>query len=216
MKLLEAAKPVFAPAAREEQPDDELVDVGEGCALIVTNFEVQFLWTLAMDRTTSVGCLYRAVCRGAGRRRGWDAMVLRVSQWLCVCPFFLFLGACESKTPSQPSGVTGSVAGPRQQQPANGAQIRNVDQPVMPSVANALVTQPSTTTYTFQVATDTGFANKVQTRSGIAEGSGGHTSVRLDALAPGLDYYWHAQATGAGTVGVFGQTYKFTIGPAEC
>jgi hypothetical protein len=141
-------------------------------------------------------------------------MKIRVSQWLCVCPLVVILGACSSKTPSQPSGGTGSVAGPRQQQPANGAQFRNIDQPITLSVANALVTQQSTTTYTFEVASDTGFANKVQTKSGVAEGTAGQTSVRLDALAPGLDYYWHAQATGAGTVGVFGPTYKFTVGPA--
>ena len=126
-------------------------------------------------------------------------MKIRVSRWLCVCLLVVIVGACSSKTPSEPSG-TGSVAGPRQQQPANGALIRNVEQPVTLAVANAVVTQQSTTTYTFEVATDTGFANKVQTKSGVAEGSGGVTSVRLDALAPGADYYWHAQATGAGTV----------------
>ena len=40
VKLLEAAKPVSASAAREEQPDVELVDVGERRALIVINLEV--------------------------------------------------------------------------------------------------------------------------------------------------------------------------------
>src|SRR5215210_43115 len=116
--------------------------------------------------------------------RGWKAMKIRLSRWLWVCPLIIVLGACSSKSPSQPSG-TGSIAGPRQQQPANGAVVRNADQPLTLSVANALVTQPSTTTYTFEVATDSGFANKVQTKSGVAEGTGGQTSVRLDALAAG-------------------------------
>jgi hypothetical protein len=40
VKLLEAAKPVSASAPREEQPDVELVDVGERRALIVINLEV--------------------------------------------------------------------------------------------------------------------------------------------------------------------------------
>jgi hypothetical protein len=39
VKLLEAAKPMSAPAAPEEQPDVELVDVGERRALIVINLE---------------------------------------------------------------------------------------------------------------------------------------------------------------------------------
>src|SRR5687768_3308770 len=130
-------------------------------------------------------------------------MKIRVSRWLCVCPLIAIIGGCESKTASQPSG-TGSVAAPRQQQPANGDVIRNVDQPITLTVTNALVTQESTTTYTFEVATDAAFTNRVQTKSGVAEGSGGQTSVRLDALAPGTDYFWRAQASGAGTIGVFG------------
>jgi hypothetical protein len=38
--------------------------------------------------------------------------------------------------------------------------------------------------------------------------------VRLDPLAGGRDYYWHARATGGGTTGVFGPTFKFTVGLA--
>ena len=35
-----------------------------------------------------------------------------------------------------------------------------------------------------------------------------------DALPAARDYYWHARAQGAGTTGVFGATFKFTVGPA--
>jgi hypothetical protein len=38
--------------------------------------------------------------------------------------------------------------------------------------------------------------------------------VRLDALPAGRDYYWHARAQGAGTTGLYGATFKFTVGPA--
>ncbi len=38
--------------------------------------------------------------------------------------------------------------------------------------------------------------------------------MRLDALPAGRDYYWHARAQGAGTTGVYGATFKFTVGPA--
>ncbi len=142
-------------------------------------------------------------------------MNVRVATYVCAGAMMLAAAGC-SKSPSQPSGtsVTGSVTAPRLVQPAPGSTIRNVDQPVTLAVQNALVTQPSTTTYTFEVASDSNFATVVQTRSGVAEGSGGQTSVRLDQLAPGKDYYWHARATGAGTTGVFGAMYKFTIGPA--
>jgi len=43
-------------------------------------------------------------------------------------------------------------------------------------VTNAVSTQ-SGTTYAFEVATDAGFASKVQTKDNIAEGSGGQTRL---------------------------------------
>jgi hypothetical protein len=61
---------------------------------------------------------------------------------------------------------------------------------------------------------DSAFATKVQTKDGVAEGTSNQTSVKLDALPAGRDYYWHARATGGGTTGIFGIAYKLTIGPA--
>jgi hypothetical protein len=124
---------------------------------------------------------------------------------------FLAMAACS--TPTKPTG-NASVTAPALVQPAPNRLIRNAEQPVTLSVANALVTQSGGTTYTFEVATDAGFANKVQVRADIPEGSNGQTSVRLDQLAPGADYYWRVRAQAAGTTGVFGATYKFTVGPA--
>lgn len=119
--------------------------------------------------------------------------------------------AC-SDSPSSPTGK-GSVAAPLQVSPAPNVTIRNVDQPVTLTVTNAIVTQPGSTTYTFEVATDANFTNKVQTKADVAEGASGRTSAQLDRLPPGADYFWRVRAAGAGTTGVFGQTYKFTVGP---
>jgi hypothetical protein len=96
--------------------------------------------------------------------------------------------------------------------PTNLAQIANNVQPVTLVVQNAIATQ-SGGTYAFEIATDAGFTNKVQTKSGVAEGGGGQTSLTLAALPPGTTYYWHAQATSGGTTGVFGIPFQFTIGP---
>jgi hypothetical protein len=120
---------------------------------------------------------------------------------------------CSSKNPSAPSTGTASVAAPRSLTPTNLAQIANNAQPVTLVVQNAIVTQSGGTTYAFEIASDAAFANKVQTRSGVAEGGGGQTSVTLSALPAGATYYWHAQATGGGTTGVFGAGSQFTIGP---
>src|SRR5262245_6160694 len=126
--------------------------------------------------------------------------------------------ACsDNPNPSQPSssnsGLTASVAAPLPVSPGNNAQIKNTEQPTNLVVQNAVSTQTGAV-YTFEVATDPAFAAKVQTKDGVAEGSGGQTTVRLDALTPNRDYYWHARATVNGTTGLFGTVYKFTIGPA--
>ena len=109
---------------------------------------------------------------------------------------------------------TGSIAAPRPVSPATNAVIRNQDQPVVLVVSNAVVTKPGGTTYTFEVATDLGFANKVQTKDAVPEGSRHDQPWGSTRSPAGRDYYWHARAQGAGTTGVFGATFKFTVGPA--
>jgi hypothetical protein len=143
--------------------------------------------------------------------------LLTKTQWASVLTSALLLavaGAACSSNPAQPSTGTGSVLAPRASQPSAGAQIRNVDQPVTLIVTNAVVTRPAGTTYKFEIATDPAFGQIVQSKDNVAEGSAGQTSVRLDPLAPGTTYYWHARAQGGGTTGVFGATLQFTIGQA--
>jgi hypothetical protein len=120
--------------------------------------------------------------------------------------------ACGSN-PAQPS-ASSSFTVPVSLLPADRARLRNLDQPITLSVQNAVITQAGTTTYTFEVATDTAFSAKVQTKDNVAEGTGGQTSVKLDTLPANNDYYWHARAQRAGTVGPFGATRTFNIGPA--
>jgi hypothetical protein len=128
-----------------------------------------------------------------------------------ACGFLMCLlaTACSSSNPSSPSAT---VTSPVAVAPANGAQIANSAQPVTLIVQNATVTQSAGATYTFEVATDSAFANKVQTKSGVAAGPGGQTSLTLGPLTAGSDYYWHSQAVAGGTTGVFTAASKFTIG----
>jgi hypothetical protein len=129
--------------------------------------------------------------------------------------FLVMLGAarCGTSNPATPS-TTSSFTAPVSLLPTDRARFRNLDQPVMLTVQNAVVTQTGTTTYTFEVATDVSFSTKVQTRDSVAEGAAGQTSVRLDALSADKDYYWHARAQRGGTAGPFGATHTFNIGPA--
>ena len=122
-------------------------------------------------------------------------------------------GAAGGGTGTVTTTSTASVAAPRPLQPANGALIRNQDQPVTLVVKNALVTKAgATATYLFEVSTDPSFGTKVQTKDNVVEGTGGQTSVRLDLLPGGTDYYWHVRASGGGTIGVFSPAFKFTVG----
>src|SRR3954468_20040528 len=136
----------------------------------------------------------------------------------------LAAAACSSNsTPTQPTSAaatadgaaaTSSVTVPRQVSPAAGASIRNVDQPVALVVANAVLTQSAAATYTFEVSTDPGFGTKVYSKSGVAAGSGGQTSLTLDKIAAGTSYFWRARAEGGGTTGPYTVARAFTIGPA--
>lgn len=132
-----------------------------------------------------------------------------------VCFVSLILtaaGAC-SKSPAQPSATADptSVA-PVPSQPANNSLVRNADQPVTLVVTNAVSTKTGLT-YTFQVATDVAFGSIVQTKDGVAEGANGQTSVRLDALTAGRDYFWRARASAGTATGAFGIASRFALGP---
>ena len=109
-------------------------------------------------------------------------------------------------------GLTASVSAPKPVSPGNSLLIPNASQPVALAVQNAVVTKTGTNTYTFEIANDAAFTVNVISKT-ASEGSG-QTAVKLDPLAAGKDYYWHARVSGGGTTGLYGTTYKFTIGPA--
>jgi hypothetical protein len=122
----------------------------------------------------------------------------------------LLAAAACTKSPAAPAPVT---ATPQLLTPANGSLVANQTQPVTLVVQNAAGSKAGTT-YTFEVAADLAFTNKVQTKDGIVEGSGGQTSVKLDALLAAKDYFWRARAQAPGAAGSFSDLFKFTVGPA--
>jgi hypothetical protein len=131
---------------------------------------------------------------------------------LCLVLILLVGGAACEKAPTSPAGST-SVTVPSLVSPANGAIVPNGDQPLTLTVRNGLVTDAGApVSYTFEVATDSAFASIVQTKD--ATQTPGQTSVQLDPLTPGRDYYWHARTKGGDTAGVFSAPIKFTIGAA--
>jgi hypothetical protein len=132
---------------------------------------------------------------------------------VCVVAFALSAAVACTKNSTQPSGVDASIVAPVPSQPANNSQVANATQPVTLVVTNATSTKTGLT-YTFQVATDVAFASIVQTKDSVPEGANGQTSVRLDTLAPGRDYFWRARASATGAAGNYGIASRFALGPA--
>ncbi len=139
-------------------------------------------------------------------------MNFRSTLWSATAVLAGVCAACTGSSTQPTGGGSSTVTSPTGVSPSASAQIKFGDQPVTLIVKNAVVSQSPGTTYTFEVATDAGFASKVQTKDGVVESTSGQTSVQLDALAASKDYYWHARANAAGTAGPFSAPMKFTMG----
>jgi hypothetical protein len=120
----------------------------------------------------------------------------------------------KSSTPSSPSSTT-TIGTVTLVSPAQGAQISDLAQPITLAVQNATTTGKNPLTYNFEVATDSQFANRVYTKSGVTAGTSGQTSQQIDRLTPGQAYYWRARAEDT-TVVVVGAwaSAGFSVGPA--
>jgi hypothetical protein len=119
------------------------------------------------------------------------------------------LVACEAQKSSNPlsPSVAGpipgvSISGPRLIEPAEGARYKEAQQPIRLSVENATTTGVRPLFYTFEVATEAEFTNKMFARSQVAPGDG-RTSVTIDRLEAGRRYYWRARAEDGANIGPF-------------
>jgi hypothetical protein len=134
----------------------------------------------------------------------------------------LMATACGTSTPLQPT--TGSDGSSKSRSlsvtvpqsvaaPADGAQILFASQPVTLVIGNAVSTASAAPTYTFDVATDSGFSTIVYTKSGVAQGADGQTSLTIEKLKSATTYFWRARAVSGDTVGPAPQAKTFIVGP---
>src|SRR5215472_2416827 len=117
---------------------------------------------------------------------------------------------CSSPSPNAPSV---SFTSPTAQTPANNTVFNYADQPLTLKITNAVKTGSATTTYSVEVASDSGFANKVFSKDGIAEDASGVTSFALGVLPGNATYFWHSRAAVNAVAGVFGATQTFFVRP---
>ncbi len=150
---------------------------------------------------------------------------MRVAGIAALCAMAL---ACEKASPTRPSGVdtaspdaasvtdarTGvTLIAARPSSPAANASIAWAKQPITLTVNNGVSSNSSVLTYAFEVASDAGFAKLDASKSGIAAGANGTTSVSLDKLAGSRTYYWRVQVTSPSGNGPYSAVRSFTVGP---
>ncbi len=105
-----------------------------------------------------------------------------------------------------------SLVAPAPSTPAQGQTFKYAEQPLTLVVKNA-VTTGAASTYTFQVSGDAAFSTFVVNQEGVAQGTGGTTSITLPKLAGAKTYFWRARATSSGTIGLFGAARSLNVGP---
>lgn len=126
----------------------------------------------------------------------------------------LILNACEAAKSSNPLSptVAGPIPGveisaPKILEPAQGTKIAIDKQPITLMIENSSSNGVRPLNYTFEIATDSGFANKVFSRESVSPGGAGRTSLKLpDALASGgttRSYFWRARAQDGANTGSF-------------
>lgn len=120
------------------------------------------------------------------------------------------LAACEaekSESPLSPS-VAGPIAGveitpPGLVEPSMGGRYKDSQQPIRLTVQNASSNGVRPLYYTFEVAADEGFVNKVFARGSVPPGGDGRTSVQIDRLEIGRIYFWRVRAEDGANTGAF-------------
>jgi hypothetical protein len=134
----------------------------------------------------------------------------------------ILVAGCEvekSKSPLSPS-VAGPIAGveitaPRVLEPSQGTRIRQSQQPIRLTVENASTNGVRPLSYSFELATDEAFQNRLYARSNVVPGDGGRTWVQLDRIGTGGTYFWRARAEDGANIGPYVSVRFEVLPPPE-
>jgi hypothetical protein len=118
--------------------------------------------------------------------------------------------SCNSNNPARP---TMSFVAPVPQQPTDGVGYNFSAQPVVLQIVNAVRTGSAPVTYAVEVSTNANFSAVTYNADGIAEGTGGTTSVPLPSLTGNTTYYWRWRAVVDGIAGEPSATQSFFLRP---
>jgi hypothetical protein len=141
--------------------------------------------------------------------------------------FLAVMTACSKSSPTTPSstdasgqpaavtlGKTGvTLTTPSAVSPSDGQQVKFGEQPLKLVVVSAVTSGTTPPAYTFEVATDGGFANIAFSKAGVASSGGNQQSLTIDKLPGSKTYFWRARATVGDAQGLNSKPRSFTIGP---
>jgi len=96
--------------------------------------------------------------------------------------------------------------------PTANARFKYADQPLTLTVKNGVTTGSTALTYSFQVATDPGFAQIAYSKDGVAE-TAGQTSLKIDTLPGQKDYSWGVRVSAGSWAGLYSAVRQFNVGP---
>jgi hypothetical protein len=133
-----------------------------------------------------------------------------LSVWVWSTVVLTMAVACEKQNPVGPSVA---LTTPQVVAPTNAQQFKFAEQPVTLTVKNAATVGTSAVTYSFQVASDSGFANLLYTKDGVTGGANGQTSMTISMLPGSQSFFWRARAVSGSVVGPFTPAGGFGIGP---
>jgi hypothetical protein len=134
------------------------------------------------------------------QRRNFNLGVVLVSAVLTIA------GCSDDGANNGPSGGSVTITAPGIVSPANGSQVTGQ---VTFTVSNVTVSGGGgAPTYTFQVASDSGFTTLITQTSGVAEGAGGQTSWTTGGIGT-AQIFWRARATVGATQGPFSSVGNF-------
>jgi hypothetical protein len=108
-----------------------------------------------------------------------------------------------------PTGPSTTISAPTAVSPTAGSTVSTA-QPTL-TVTNVSVSDGSSPTYAFQVATDSSFSNIVAQASGIGQGGDGQTSWQVSPALGTGQHFWRARASAGNTDGPFSTSVEFSV-----
>jgi hypothetical protein len=146
--------------------------------------------------------------------------VKTIARRVCLPLLLLPLFACDlnkSENPLSPT-VAGPIAGvdigaPLPVEPVHGAKLNHTASSVTLVVQNASTTgQRPIAAYSYEVSRDAAMQNVIFSKSDVAPGGGGRTSIVVPGpFNPGATYYWRVKASDGANSSAFSDPISFVV-----